>query len=182
MTQTVKIDIFYPYPPEKVWTVLTNRRALAAWLMENDFEPCLGHKFQFYADSLPGLQRKIECEVIELDEPHRLVYTWREPPTVEPSLVIWTLIAVDGGTQLQLKHLESCYAAAIALPKPKLEPYRIETSGWLPYQTIPDAYYVSIALQTSTFAASLQLSQSFEWDYYLKEKLSDLLGHKELER
>ncbi len=47
MIPAVKMDVFYPYPPERVWQVLTNRRALAAWLMENDFEPRVGHKFQF---------------------------------------------------------------------------------------------------------------------------------------
>ncbi|WP_242054205.1 SRPBCC domain-containing protein [Nostoc sp. FACHB-888] len=35
--------MFYLYPPEKVWQVLTNHQALAAWLMANHFESRLGH-------------------------------------------------------------------------------------------------------------------------------------------
>ena len=60
--------VFYPHPPERVWRAITDRRALAAWLMDNDFEPRLGHKFQFFAQSLPGLKPTINCQVIELVE------------------------------------------------------------------------------------------------------------------
>lgn len=113
MIQDVKLDVLYPYPPERVWQALTNRRALAAWMMDNDFEPRLGHKFRFQPVSLPGLATSIHCEVIELDEPHRLVYTWKDSPTRSPSLVIWTLTAVDGGTRLQLKHHQLSYTMAV---------------------------------------------------------------------
>jgi uncharacterized protein YndB with AHSA1/START domain len=187
MTQTVKIDIFYPYPPEKVWKVLTNRRALAAWLMENDFEPRLGHKFQFYGDSLPGLRTRIQCEVIELDEPQRLAYTWQERPTAEPSLVIWTLIAVDGGTQLQLKHLETCYAAAIATsPKaPIAIPKRVTEQGSSrlhPQAMMLNSYgyplYRTTDIQPPILIATPQL---FEWDYYLNQKLLEVLQQEQLE-
>ena len=103
MGQNVKLEVFYPHPPEKVWRILTDRRALAAWLMENDFEPCLGRKFQFHNPLLPGLEI-IDCEVIALDAPKRLVYTWQERQMSHPSLVTWTLEPVHGGTQLRLDH------------------------------------------------------------------------------
>ena len=103
MGQALKLDVFYPHPPERVWRVLTHRQALAAWLMENDFEPCLGHKFQFYNPLLPGLE-VIDCEVIALDAPKRLVYTWQERQMPHPSIVTWTLDPVQGGTQLKLEH------------------------------------------------------------------------------
>lgn len=97
-------EVFYPHPPEKVWRVITNRRALAAWLMENDFEPRVGCKFCFYSKSLPGIDTNIKCEVIEIDEPLRLVYTWQDCMMSQPSIVTWTLKAVEGGTQLRLQH------------------------------------------------------------------------------
>lgn len=50
----LKMEVFYPYPPQRVWQVLTNRHALAMWLMENDFEPRVGHKFRFQHSTLPG--------------------------------------------------------------------------------------------------------------------------------
>jgi len=42
--------------------------------MENDFEPFLGHKFRFQSNSHSELKTTIHCEVVELDEPKRLVY------------------------------------------------------------------------------------------------------------
>lgn len=104
MLRDIKTEVFYPYPPQQVWQVLTNRRALAAWLMDNDFEPRVGHKFRFQTRSLPGLDGTIDCEVIELDEPRRLCYTWQDSLMRQPSIVTWTLEPADGGTRLQLEH------------------------------------------------------------------------------
>lgn len=97
-------EVFYPYPREKVWQVITNSRALAAWLMENDFEPRVGCKFRFYSQSLPGIDTNIKCEVVEMDEPQRLVFTWQDCMMSQPSIVTWTLKVVEGGTQLRLEH------------------------------------------------------------------------------
>lgn len=104
MIRNVKTEVFYPYPPERVWQVITNRRALAVWLMENDFEPRLGHKFRFQTEPQPGIDNTIYCEVIELDEPKSLAYTWRGSFMCQPSIVTWRLLAVEGGTKLQLEH------------------------------------------------------------------------------
>lgn len=103
MLRRVKTEVFYPYPQEQVWQVLTSRQAMAAWLMENDFEPRVGHKFQFRTNSLPGIDGIIYCQVVELDQPKRLSYTWQDSLMHQPSIVIWTLKAVEGGTQ-QLQH------------------------------------------------------------------------------
>ena len=104
MLRNVKTEVFYPYPPELVWQVITNRRALAAWLMENDFEPKIGHKFRFQTEPQSGIDSTIYCEVIELDEPKSLSYTWRGSFMCQPSIVTWKLLAVEGGTKLQLEH------------------------------------------------------------------------------
>jgi len=104
MNQNVKLDVFYPQPPERVWQALTNSRALAAWLMDNTFEPRLGHRFQFQYSLCPAEVISINCQVIELEEPNRLVYTWEDNPGGPPSYLIWTLEPVAGGTQLRLEH------------------------------------------------------------------------------
>jgi len=104
MLSKLKKEVFYPHPPERVWQVITNSRALAGWLMENNFEPRLGCKFCFYSKSLPGIDTNIRCEVIEIEQPKRLVYTWQDCMMSQPSIVTWTLKAVEGGTQLRLEH------------------------------------------------------------------------------
>ena len=93
MLPRVKTEIFYPYPPQQVWQVLTNRQASAAWLMDNDFEPRIGDKFQLRTNSLPGLDEIIYCQVLELDEPKRLAYTWHDSLIGKQSIVTWTLEA-----------------------------------------------------------------------------------------
>jgi uncharacterized protein YndB with AHSA1/START domain len=104
MLRDLKLNVFYPYSPEQVWQVITNRRALAVWLMDNDFEPRVGHKFRFQPPLEQGVEGTIFCEVIELDEPKSLSYTWRGSFTSKPTIVTWTLVPVEGGTQLQLEH------------------------------------------------------------------------------
>jgi uncharacterized protein YndB with AHSA1/START domain len=104
MLRDLKLNIFYPYSPERVWQAITNRRVLAQWLMENDFEPRLGHKFQFQPEPNQGINEAIHCEVVELDKPRSLSYTWRGGFIGKPTIVTWRLIPVEGGTQLQLEH------------------------------------------------------------------------------
>ena len=42
----------YPHSIEDVWTAITDARALAEWLMPNDFQPVLGSKFRMMVDAL----------------------------------------------------------------------------------------------------------------------------------
>jgi uncharacterized protein YndB with AHSA1/START domain len=104
MLRDLKLDVFYPYSPERVWQAITNRRVLAQWLMENDFEPRIGHKFRFEPQPHQGVNEAIHCEVIELDEPRSLSYTWRGGLMGKPTIVTWRLVPMEGGTQLQLEH------------------------------------------------------------------------------
>jgi uncharacterized protein YndB with AHSA1/START domain len=183
MNQSIKMDVFYPHPPERVWQVLTDRRALAAWMMENDFEPRLGHKFKFQNHGLPGLETAIDCEVVELDEPKRLAYTWQDNSTCERSLVIWTLTPVEGGTQLQLKHHERSYVVAVGQRSP------VGSRGWAGETVDSNASGgLEMRLQLTRETAFLReyrllepqlvkearfLSQ--EWEYRLKQKLPQVL-------
>ncbi|NMG09919.1 SRPBCC domain-containing protein [Brasilonema sp. UFV-L1] len=146
MIRDLKKEVFYPHPPQRVWQVLTNRRALAAWLMENDFEPRVGHKFRFQDSTLPGLDESIDCEVIELDEPKRLSYTWQDKFMPKPSIVTWVLEPQEGGTQLRLEHriLETTVTKS---PKPSQGEFMQE-------QTTTSALYgKSLALQTKSPSA-----------------------------
>ncbi len=100
---------WYPHPVEAIWCALTDPRALAEWLMPNDFEPRVGHRFIFKTDPMPlcgsGLT---ECEVLELEAPTRMVWSWRvmpkagkpEPP---PMRVEWRLEPEGEGTRLRLE-------------------------------------------------------------------------------
>lgn len=76
MPRKIRFEAVYPYPPEEVWTALTNSAAMAEWLMPNDFMAVMGHKFQFRTKPAPGFSGIVECEVLALDAPKRLAFSW----------------------------------------------------------------------------------------------------------
>ena len=105
MSYDVMLEQSYPFPPELVWRALTERAALAEWLMPNDFEPRIGHKFQFRSKPIPGWRGFVECEVIEVVVARRLAYTWvGDADWQEPAVVRWTLKPIESGTLLCLAH------------------------------------------------------------------------------
>jgi uncharacterized protein YndB with AHSA1/START domain len=109
MSITLRKEAVYPHPPEKVWIALTDRRALAEWLMPNDFEPVVGHRFRLQVDPMWGISGLNECEVIEVEPNQKLVYTWvvvpknPEEPRPGPMTLSWTLEPVSDGTRLILE-------------------------------------------------------------------------------
>ncbi len=183
MLRDLKTEVFYPHPPQRVWQVLTNRRALAAWLMDNDFEPRVGHKFRFQTQSLPGLEGTVNCEVIELDEPKRLSYTWHDSLMPYPSIVTWTLTPVDGGTRLHLEH-QGVRQEAITLGE-----FRRSTHTWQRQfmdeptavtQTLAPRDRSTLFQSTSIGYAALDsviLSSYLNggWNYTLNERLPQLI-------
>jgi uncharacterized protein YndB with AHSA1/START domain len=101
----VKADIDitqrYPYPIDKMWHALTSREALAAWLMANDFAPKVGHRFTFTTKSAPGFDGTVHCEVVDLDPPTRMVWSWTGGPI--DTMVTFTLTAHGpNSTELRL--------------------------------------------------------------------------------
>ena len=76
MERALRFEATYPHPPSKVWKVITTREHLSRWLMENDFEPRVGHHFQFRAQPIGGWDGIVNCEVLELVPERKLVMTW----------------------------------------------------------------------------------------------------------
>jgi uncharacterized protein YndB with AHSA1/START domain len=102
MTRNLRFEMVYPYPPETVWKAITTREAIAEWLMENDFEPRVGHRFQFRAKPMPGWSGIVDAEVLELEPPRRMVLAWRSE--VIDTRVTFQLVPVASGTRLVLEH------------------------------------------------------------------------------
>lgn len=104
-TRTITQERFYPHAPERVWQALTDPRELAQWLLPNTFQPRLGHRFRFTQRTPAGRSRKVACQVVELESPARLSYTWQAEDEALPTLVTWSLEAVGDGTCLRLEHI-----------------------------------------------------------------------------
>ena len=74
--ETLVIEREMPHAPEKIWRALTDGPLIAEWLMANDFQPVVGHKFSFRATPVPNWNGIIECEVVTVEPPTQLAYTW----------------------------------------------------------------------------------------------------------
>jgi uncharacterized protein YndB with AHSA1/START domain len=70
--------------------------------MANDFEPRVGHRFEFRTKPQPGWSGIVNCEVLDVDPPRRLVHTWRNENV--DTVVTFTLSPTDGSTNLRLEH------------------------------------------------------------------------------
>ena len=103
-SDSIVIDMFYPHPVEQVWAALTDPEALGIWLMPNDFEPRVGHRFTFRTTPDQYWNGIVHCQVVELDRLHRIAYTWRGEPTQWETLVTFTIEPAEGGTHLRLEH------------------------------------------------------------------------------
>ena len=102
----VKQDMLYPHSLQRVWAALTDSRSLAQWLLPNDFEPRLGHRFTFQEEPQDGWNGIIECEVVELVAFQGLAFTWSAHPDLPTMLVSFVLEEVGGGTHLRLEQRE----------------------------------------------------------------------------
>ena len=101
MTTSIKINRNYPHPIENVWRAITTPELLEQWLMPNDFQPVVGHKFTFRTDPAPGFDGIVHCEVLELQEPTLLKFSWKGGPI--DTVVTFQLAEADGKTKLSMQ-------------------------------------------------------------------------------
>jgi uncharacterized protein YndB with AHSA1/START domain len=100
-TRSLVIERELPHPPEKIWRALTQGSLIKEWLMENDFQPVVGHRFKFRSTPLPHWDGVIESEVLAVEPNETLSYTWSSLGLA--SVVVWTLTATSGGTLVRME-------------------------------------------------------------------------------
>lgn len=68
MTYSINHTLVFPNPPAAVWEYLTNSELMQLWLMKNDFQPVVGHDFQFKTNPLPNFNFDgiVYCKVLEV--------------------------------------------------------------------------------------------------------------------
>lgn len=103
-TRSVIVEREIPHPPEKLWRALTQPPLIAEWLMNNDFQPVVGHGFKFRADYLPN--GALDCEVLAVEPNRMLSYTWGSTSDNSAfsvkSVVTFTLTPTRTGTHLRM--------------------------------------------------------------------------------
>jgi uncharacterized protein YndB with AHSA1/START domain len=104
-TTAIRVDEFLPYPPDRVWRALTDPERLARWLMPNDFQPIVGHRFTFRTDPVPevGFDGVVHCEVLALEPEELMRISWAGGAGLDTT-VTWRLVREGTGTRLFLDH------------------------------------------------------------------------------
>jgi uncharacterized protein YndB with AHSA1/START domain len=102
-TRSVVVEREFAHPPERLWRALTQPHLIAEWLMKNDFEPAVGHRFNLSGD-WGGV---LDCEVLAVEPNRTLSYTWNfahdDPAYNLESVVTFTLTPTSTGTHLRME-------------------------------------------------------------------------------
>jgi uncharacterized protein YndB with AHSA1/START domain len=100
-TRSLVIEKELPHPPEKIWRALTQGSLIKEWLMENDFQPVVGHTFSFRSTPRANWNGVVDSKVLVVEANRRLSYSWGSLGL--ESIVVWTLIPTKGGTLVRLE-------------------------------------------------------------------------------
>ena len=88
----------------RVWEALATSKGLAAWLLPNNFQPLVGASFVFKAEPQDHWNGVVECWVMAIKAPHRLIFTWSEDAQLLPTLLTFELYDLNGHTEVHLIH------------------------------------------------------------------------------
>jgi uncharacterized protein YndB with AHSA1/START domain len=105
--RSVVVERVMRHSPDKVWRALTQGPLIAEWLMGNDFQPVVGHRFNFRTAPGPRWNGVIDCEVLVVEPNQRLSYRWDSPGeeagTGLRTVVTWTLTPTTDGVLLRME-------------------------------------------------------------------------------
>ena len=108
----IRIVRDYPHPPAKVWRAVTDPALIPLWTATGaggrpeGFAPVAGTKFTFIAKPKPGWNGVVDCEVLEVDEPSLLRYSWVDGGDAgsDVTQVVYRLQPHPGGTRFIYEH------------------------------------------------------------------------------
>ncbi len=106
-TRSLVVERVMPHPPEKIWRALTQGPLIEEWLMKNDFQPIMGHRFTFRATPMAQWNGVTDSEVLAVEPNKRLSYSWNasgeEAVNGLKTIVTWTLTPTKGGTLVRME-------------------------------------------------------------------------------
>jgi uncharacterized protein YndB with AHSA1/START domain len=106
----IRIVRTYPHPIAKVWAALTDPTLIPLWTVTGQgahpegFQPVEGTRFTFVGQPVPGWDGVVHCQVLEVDAPRHLRYSWANHPEDRPTIVAYTLSPSVEGTTLVYDH------------------------------------------------------------------------------
>jgi uncharacterized protein YndB with AHSA1/START domain len=112
-TFRVHFDRMLPHAADRVWSALVDPAKLSTWMAGCRIDARVGGEaFYDFGDEGSATGEVSSVRAPEGDRPGELVHTW-EWEGLPPSVVTWTVAAVDGGTRVQLTHAELATAAGV---------------------------------------------------------------------
>ena len=105
-----RIEREYPHPVEAVWLAVTDPQIVPQWTAAGrgarpvGFVPEVGCRFRFVARPLPGWNGVVDCEVLAVERPHLLQFTWQGGDGEVPTVVTYRLAPSGEGTRLTYTH------------------------------------------------------------------------------
>jgi uncharacterized protein YndB with AHSA1/START domain len=100
----------YPHSMTKVWQALTDPVLMPLWTSTGrggrpeGFLPVVGTRFQFIGKPVPGWNGIVNCEVLEVDSPRLLRFSWIGDGDATPTFVTYRLEPVGDGTRFTCEH------------------------------------------------------------------------------
>jgi uncharacterized protein YndB with AHSA1/START domain len=105
MRLDIAMEELFPAPIERVWHALTDSRMIERWLMKADgFEAKVGARFTLRDEPRADCRGEVDCEVLELSPPHRMVWSWHGADDPATTRLVIELEANNQGTRLTLRH------------------------------------------------------------------------------
>ncbi|MGC1180889.1 MAG: SRPBCC family protein [Methyloceanibacter sp.] len=106
-TRSLVVERVMQHSPEKIWRALTQGPLIEEWLMKNDFQPVVGHRFNFRATPMPHWNGVTDCLVLVVEPYERLSYSWNasgeEAAGGLKTVVTWTLTPTTGGVLVRME-------------------------------------------------------------------------------
>lgn len=101
----------YPYPIEEVWAVLTDPELVAQWTTTGQggrpegFAAVPGTRFRFVGKPTIGWAGVVYCEVLDVEAPRALRYTWKgDQDSDDVTEVTYLLEETGAGTRFIWRH------------------------------------------------------------------------------
>jgi uncharacterized protein YndB with AHSA1/START domain len=100
----------YPHSPGKVWRAVTDPALIPLWTATGaggrteGFATVVGTRFQFIGKPKPGWNGVVDCEVLEVDEPSLLRWSWTDTSSGDTTEVVYRIEPHEGGTRFSYEH------------------------------------------------------------------------------
>lgn len=99
MNKQIELEQLYNHSVETVWHAIAYGASISRWFIQADFEPIVGYRYTFTHDDTI-----IQGELLTVNPPHQLEYSWEVQGMPGSTTVRWLLEPAGNATRLRLVH------------------------------------------------------------------------------